>query len=154
MRENRATCPFRVSCLLPPVPEKAYNFDIVSDRRNLSAQPWFRRRCSSDAGGAEGKGGNAFASRAWKGNVLPAADFSAGYAFLSLPHRKRGLVQLMERLTDKFGRPITDLRIAITDRCNYKCVYCRTGNNGAQYAELPFADYARIARVFVGLGIE
>jgi len=60
----------------------------------------------------------------------------------------------MERLIDKFGRPITDLRIAITDRCNYKCVYCRTGNNGAQYAELPFADYARMARVFVGLGIE
>ena len=60
----------------------------------------------------------------------------------------------MERLTDKFGRPITDLRIAITDRCNYKCVYCRTGNQGAQYAELPFADYARMARVFAGLGIE
>jgi len=60
----------------------------------------------------------------------------------------------MERLIDKFGRPITDLRIAITDRCNYKCVYCRTGNEGPQYAELPFADYARIARVFTGLGIE
>ena len=60
----------------------------------------------------------------------------------------------MERLTDKFGRPITDLRIAITDRCNYKCVYCRTGNEGAQYAELPFADYARMARVVAGLGIE
>jgi len=60
----------------------------------------------------------------------------------------------MERLTDKFARPITDLRIAITDRCNYKCVYCRTGTEGAQYAELPFADYARMARVFVGLGIE
>ncbi|MFI5110368.1 MAG: GTP 3',8-cyclase MoaA [Terriglobales bacterium] len=60
----------------------------------------------------------------------------------------------MERLIDKFGRPITDLRIAITDRCNYKCVYCRTGNEGAQYAELPFADYSRMARVFAGLGIE
>jgi len=60
----------------------------------------------------------------------------------------------VERLIDKFGRPITDLRIAITDRCNYKCVYCRTGNEGAQYAELPFADYARIGRVFAGLGIE
>jgi GTP 3',8-cyclase len=60
----------------------------------------------------------------------------------------------MERLTDKLGRPITDLRIAITDRCNYKCVYCRTGNEGAQYAELPLADYARMARVFAGLGIE
>src|SRR6266581_2392231 len=31
-------------------------------------------------------------------------------------------------LSDKFGRAITDLRISITDRCNYKCVYCRTGS--------------------------
>jgi GTP 3',8-cyclase len=56
-------------------------------------------------------------------------------------------------LTDKFGRPITDLRISITDRCNYKCVYCRTGNEGALYGDLPFADYLRMARVLVGLGI-
>ena len=56
-------------------------------------------------------------------------------------------------LTDKFGRPITDLRISITDRCNYKCVYCRTGNEGALYGDLPFADYLRMARVLVGIGI-
>ncbi len=57
------------------------------------------------------------------------------------------------RLRDKYGRDITDLRIAITDRCNYKCVYCRTGNQGALYAELPISDYLRIARVFTSLGI-
>jgi cyclic pyranopterin phosphate synthase len=56
-------------------------------------------------------------------------------------------------LSDKFGRAITDLRISITDRCNYKCVYCRTGNEGAFYGELPFADYLRMARVLVSLGI-
>jgi cyclic pyranopterin phosphate synthase len=56
-------------------------------------------------------------------------------------------------LTDKFGRPITDLRISITDHCNYKCVYCRTGNEGALYGDLPFADYLRMARVLAGLGI-
>jgi cyclic pyranopterin phosphate synthase len=59
----------------------------------------------------------------------------------------------MAVLTDKFGRQITDLRISITDRCNYKCVYCRTGNEGALYGELPFADYLRMARVLVSLGI-
>jgi len=48
---------------------------------------------------------------------------------------------------------ITDLRISITDRCNYKCVYCRTGNEGAMYGDLPFANYLRMARVMVGLGI-
>jgi len=57
------------------------------------------------------------------------------------------------RLRDKHGRALTDLRIAITDRCNYKCVYCRTGNQGALYAELPMADYLRMARVFTSLGI-
>jgi len=59
----------------------------------------------------------------------------------------------MAALTDKFGRQITDLRISITDRCNYKCVYCRTGNEGALYGELPFEDYLRMARVLVSLGI-
>jgi cyclic pyranopterin phosphate synthase len=56
-------------------------------------------------------------------------------------------------LTDKFGRSIHDLRISITDRCNYKCVYCRTGTNGAAYAELPFDDYLRMTRILVSLGI-
>jgi cyclic pyranopterin phosphate synthase len=56
-------------------------------------------------------------------------------------------------LTDKFGRRITDLRISITDRCNYKCVYCRTGNEGALYGDLPFGDYLRMARVLVDMGI-
>jgi cyclic pyranopterin phosphate synthase len=56
-------------------------------------------------------------------------------------------------LHDKFGRAITDLRISITDRCNYKCVYCRTGNEGALYGDLAFAEYLRMARVLVGMGI-
>ena len=59
----------------------------------------------------------------------------------------------MAVLHDKFGRAITDLRISITDRCNYKCVYCRTGNEGALYGDLPFADYLRMARVLVAMGI-
>ena len=63
-------------------------------------------------------------------------------------------VKRVERLTDKHGRAITDLRISVTDRCNYKCVYCRTGNDGAMYAELRTEDYLRMARVFVALGIE
>ena len=57
-------------------------------------------------------------------------------------------------LSDKYGRAITDLRISITDHCNYRCVYCRTGNEGAIYGDLPFADYLRMARIFAGLGIK
>jgi cyclic pyranopterin phosphate synthase len=56
-------------------------------------------------------------------------------------------------LTDQFGRRISDLRISITDRCNYRCVYCRTENEGALYGDLPFTDYLRMARVLVGMGI-
>jgi GTP 3',8-cyclase len=59
----------------------------------------------------------------------------------------------MAVLTDKFGRAITDLRISITDRCNYRCVYCRTGNEGALYGDLAFGEYLRMARVLVGMGI-
>ena len=56
-------------------------------------------------------------------------------------------------LTDKFGRRISDLRISITDRCNYKCVYCRSGSDGPQFPEMPISDYLRMVRIFVGLGI-
>ncbi len=58
------------------------------------------------------------------------------------------------RLRDGHGRALTDLRLSVTDRCNYRCVYCRTGNEGAQFTELPIATYARILRIFVSLGIE
>jgi cyclic pyranopterin phosphate synthase len=58
------------------------------------------------------------------------------------------------RLTDSHGRVIHDLRVSITDRCNYKCVYCRTGEVGAQYPELKIEEYLRLIQLFVGLGIE
>ena len=57
------------------------------------------------------------------------------------------------RLTDSYGRTIHDLRVSITDRCNYKCVYCRTGELGAQYPELAITEYLRLISLFVGLGI-
>jgi GTP 3',8-cyclase len=56
-------------------------------------------------------------------------------------------------LTDSHGRVIHDLRVSITDRCNYKCVYCRTGEMGAQYPELAIEEYLRLIGVFVSLGI-
>ena len=56
-------------------------------------------------------------------------------------------------MATSFFLSIHDLRISITDRCNYRCVYCRTGTNGAAFAELPFGDYLRMARILVSLGI-
>jgi len=57
------------------------------------------------------------------------------------------------RLTDSHGRVIHDLRVSITDSCNYKCVYCRTGEVGAQYSELAIGEYLRLIHLFVSLGI-
>ncbi len=57
------------------------------------------------------------------------------------------------RLIDKYGRQITDLRISVTDRCNYKCIYCRTGNQGPQFPDIALSEYLRLARIFAQLGI-
>jgi GTP 3',8-cyclase len=60
----------------------------------------------------------------------------------------------LEQLTDSFGRRITDLRVSITDRCNFRCVYCRSGETDIPGAErLSFDEYERLVRVLVGLGI-
>ena len=64
------------------------------------------------------------------------------------PAAGRGL-----RLRDSHGRVIHDLRVSITDRCNYKCIYCRTGEVGAQYPELGIDDYLKLIGLFVDLGI-
>lgn len=58
------------------------------------------------------------------------------------------------RLRDKLGRAIADLRVSITDRCNYRCVYFRSGEEGSPISELPMDDYLRMIRIFVSLGIE
>jgi len=58
------------------------------------------------------------------------------------------------RLRDSYGRAITDLRLSVTDRCNYRCVYCRNGEDGLHFQELTLDEYARILRIFVSLGVE
>ena len=63
-------------------------------------------------------------------------------------------------LADLLGRPLHDLRISVTDRCNFRCTYCMPKEIfGADYAFLPrsevltFEEIERVARVFVGLGV-
>jgi GTP 3',8-cyclase len=59
-------------------------------------------------------------------------------------------------LHDKFGRQITDLRISITDRCNFRCVYCRSADpeNYRDHDEiLSWPELDRLARIFLSLGI-
>ena len=63
-------------------------------------------------------------------------------------------------VTDPRGRPLHDLRISVTDRCNFRCVYCMPRDVfGADYHFLPHADLltfeeiARIAKLFVARGV-
>ncbi len=64
-------------------------------------------------------------------------------------------------LTDKFGRPMRDLRISVTDRCNFRCPYCMPAEiYGEAYEFLPRADIltfeelTRLVGFFAELGIE
>ena len=64
-------------------------------------------------------------------------------------------------ITDQFGRPLRDLRISVTDRCNLRCTYCMPAEVfGPDYAFLPqsellsFEEIERVSRVMVGLGVQ
>ena len=59
-------------------------------------------------------------------------------------------------LTDALNRPLRDLRISVTDRCNFRCVYCMPKEVfGPDYQFLPraqiltFEELARLVRIFV-----
>jgi len=61
---------------------------------------------------------------------------------------------------DRFGRPLGDLRISVTDRCNFRCAYCMPravyGPDHPFLARaelLTFEEIERLARIFVGLGV-
>lgn len=61
---------------------------------------------------------------------------------------------------DTFGRPLQDLRLSVTDRCNFRCVYCMPkAVFGRDYAFLPqsslltFEEITRIAGIFVAHGV-
>ncbi len=64
-------------------------------------------------------------------------------------------------VTDTLGRALRDLRISVTDRCNFRCTYCMPREVfGRDYEFLPkdqvlsFEEITRLARAFVGLGVE
>jgi len=66
----------------------------------------------------------------------------------------------MDPLLDTFGRPLETLRVSITDRCNFRCVYCMPKEAfGRDHAFLDrkellsFEEIERIVRVFAGLGV-
>jgi cyclic pyranopterin phosphate synthase len=67
----------------------------------------------------------------------------------------RGKVELM--LKDSYGRMIKDLRISLTDRCNFRCFYCLPYGEpplASKEKILSFEEIVRASKIFVSLGIE
>src|SRR5699024_6809309 len=67
----------------------------------------------------------------------------------------------MVNVLDKFGRPIRDLRISVTDRCNFRCTYCMPKEIfGDDYvfllkeSLLTFKEIERMAKIFASIGIK
>jgi GTP 3',8-cyclase len=92
------------------------------------------------------------ASPLTEGHVEP----SDGHAPVVLPDDFDG----RPGLPDRFGRALRDLRISVTDRCNFRCPYCMPAEVfGRDFAFLPreevlsFEEIARLATIFVGLGV-
>ncbi|WP_270181545.1 GTP 3',8-cyclase MoaA [Alkalihalobacillus sp. CinArs1] len=66
-----------------------------------------------------------------------------------------------QKVYDRYQRPLRDLRISVTDRCNFRCRYCMPEETfGPDYEFLPkasllsFEEITRLAKVFVGMGVE
>ena len=66
----------------------------------------------------------------------------------------------METTTDTLGRPLRDLRISVTDRCNFRCLHCKPKEVFGRDFEflrrsqlLSFEEITRLARLFAGVGV-
>jgi len=89
--------------------------------------------------------------------VIPLADHRYAAAVPQVPGR---LLAPTGLLGDRLGRPLRDLRISVTDRCNFRCSYCMPKEVfDKQYSFLPhgsllsFEEITRSARLFVEHGV-
>src|SRR5438093_1326253 len=80
--------------------------------------------------------------------------------FASAVEQAMGAEDVPGPAADARGRSLHDLRISVTDRCNFRCVYCmpkdvfgRDYPFLAQRDLLTFEEITRVARLFVGLGV-
>jgi cyclic pyranopterin phosphate synthase len=89
--------------------------------------------------------------------VIPLADQRYVSSPPPIPTR---LLQAGSSVADTLGRPLHDLRISVTDRCNFRCTYCMPKDVfDRHYTFLPhasllsFEEITRLARIFVELGV-
>ncbi|RDK01490.1 GTP 3',8-cyclase MoaA [Paraburkholderia lacunae] len=94
------------------------------------------------------------------GRVIPLVEVSAADSAERGFHAPDVMTAELP-LRDTHRRPLRDLRISVTDRCNFRCVYCMPKEVfGKDYVFLPrrellsFEEIERVARVFVGLGVQ
>lgn len=90
--------------------------------------------------------------------IIPVADLRY---LQSVPHIPQPLIPATGLLSDKLGRPLRDLRISVTDRCNFRCVYCMPKEVfDKDYQFLPhglllsFEEITRVAKIFIAHGVE
>ena len=90
--------------------------------------------------------------------VIPLADLRYAAAVPAIPAQAIPATGL---LADALGRPLHDLRISVTDRCNFRCNYCMPKEVfDRDYVFLPqtsllsFEEITRLARVFVAHGVQ
>jgi len=89
--------------------------------------------------------------------VIPLTDLRAA---ASLPPVPEHAGPPAGRVVDRLGRPLVDLRISVTDRCNFRCSYCMPKEVfDRDYRFLPqpdlltFEEITRVARLFVAQGV-
>ena len=89
--------------------------------------------------------------------VIPLADLRYAALVPRVPEQPAAPTGL---LSDRLGRPLRDLRISVTDRCNFRCSYCMPKEVfDKQYSFLPhssllsFEEITRSARLFVAHGV-
>jgi GTP 3',8-cyclase len=90
--------------------------------------------------------------------IIPLADIR--YA-ARVPHIPAQLTAPTGLLSDTLARPLRDLRISVTDRCNFRCSYCMPSEVfNKDYAFLPqtsllsFEEITRLTKIFVAHGVE
>ncbi len=90
--------------------------------------------------------------------IIPVADLRYLQA---VPHIPETLIPATGLLSDRLGRPLRDLRISVTDRCNFRCVYCmpkEVFDKDHQFLPhsllLSFEEITRIAKIFIAHGVE
>jgi GTP 3',8-cyclase len=74
-------------------------------------------------------------------------------------HTANFMIERMAPITtrDQYSRPMRDLRISVTDRCNYRCLYCMPLDKYQwmdRHNILTFEEIERLASIFIGLGVE